>query len=269
MIAYKAFTFDLRSPIRGGEAPVWDGTLPYTLPKVPLSLAKTECARGDTGWYATKDPKTTLKISKFWPDGRPIRLFKIQLPKGSQYVERGNKLRAENWEIIEELDVRDTIRALSKDWFSKDLSKEMAEEQIKWYEALGRPEYNEQKVQRGLKAALAKRGLSHWKLKRFGSLEDAWDARASWVAWDARAAWGARAAWVAWTARDAWGAWDARYAWDAKDALTVYYAARKGWIGQDPDFLTVRLRSAYKHGLGIAVPVRPGTLGWSMESREE
>ena len=95
MIAYKAFTSTLHSPIQGGKTPVWDGTLPYLLPKVPLSLAPTECAKGDTGWYATKDPKTTLKISRLWPDGRPIRLFKVQLPEGSNHVKRGNKIRAE------------------------------------------------------------------------------------------------------------------------------------------------------------------------------
>ena len=72
------------------------------------------------------------------------------------------------------------------------------------------------------------------------------------------------AEWNEAAARAAWDARDARDAWDARDALSVQYAARCGWIASAPDLLTVGLRDAYAHGLGVAVPVAPNVLGWAM-----
>ena len=46
--------------------------------------------------------------------------------------------------------------------------------------------------------------------------------------------------------------------------LTHDYAALNGWINFDPDLFTAGIRDAYRHGLGVAVPV-PGGLGWAME----
>ena len=38
---YKIFTADLCSPVQGGE-PVWDGTLPFELPKVALDSSDAD-----------------------------------------------------------------------------------------------------------------------------------------------------------------------------------------------------------------------------------
>ncbi len=42
---YKAFTHDLRPPVRGGE-PVWTGELPHELPVVKLDASAEECGAG-------------------------------------------------------------------------------------------------------------------------------------------------------------------------------------------------------------------------------
>jgi hypothetical protein len=63
-----------------------------------------------------------------------------------------------------------------------------------------------------------------------------------------------------------WGYFTAR---DADDALTVQFAALMGTTEHDPMLLTEGLRDAYGHGLAVAVPVGPGTLGWAMVEREE
>ena len=51
----------------------------------------------------------------------------------------------------------------------------------------------------------------------------------------------------------------------ARAALSVYYAASRGWIDRRPTQLTAGLRDAYEHGLGIAAPVAEGVLGWAMD----
>mgnify|MGYP001603662916 CR=1 FL=1 len=87
-------------------------------------------------------------------------------------------------------------------------------------------------------------------------------AQASREARAAREAWETREAQEAWEARAAWEAWTAR---DARVALTGYVAAKRGWTTQRPDLLTIGLRDAYEHGLGIALPTEPGVLGWAMD----
>jgi hypothetical protein len=81
------------------------------------------------------------------------------------------------------------------------------------------------------------------------------------MAWEA---WDARDAWEAWDARDAWNEWAA---WDARAALTVQYATLNKWTAHDdPMLLTAGLRDAYRHGLGVALPVGPRTLGWAIDT---
>jgi hypothetical protein len=255
--AYKCFTHDLRSPIQGG-APVWDGSLPYRLPVVEVDTSDTECA---AGWNACRDAHTALQIAKLWPDGRPIRLFRITTRR--KVIERGAKLRAATWTIEEEItDLRPAILALSQPF--GEHAEAMADEQLDWHRALSRPATDPVEVAAQLQAALAHRGLA-WNLRRFGDARDAWaarDARDAWAARAARDAWAAWAAWDAWAARAAWDAWDAR---DARAALTVYFAAKKGWISHPADLLTVGIRDAYAAGLSLAIPTGPTELGWSLE----
>ena len=59
-------------------------------------------------------------------------------------------------------------------------------------------------------------------------------------------------------------AWDAR---DALDALTVFYAAKRGWVKTPADKYTVGIRTAYQYGLEVALPVGPNTLGFSMKEK--
>jgi hypothetical protein len=56
----------------------------------------------------------------------------------------------------------------------------------------------------------------------------------------------------------------AQAAWDAWAALTVQFAALAGWTDHNPMLLTTGLRDAFDHGLAVAVPVGPDTLGWAM-----
>ena len=69
-------------------------------------------------------------------------------------------------------------------------------------------------------------------------------------------------------ARAAWAAGDAGAAWAAGDALRVYYTARMGWVSYAPGRLTVGLRDAYTHGLGLAIPTGIRELGWAMDLEE-
>ena len=84
--AFKVFTSDLRSPLQGGP-PVWDGTLPYSLPEVEVDRGQGECA---AGWNACREATTALRIAGLWPDGRPSRLFHVETT--AEVVERGDKL---------------------------------------------------------------------------------------------------------------------------------------------------------------------------------
>ena len=244
--AYKVFTHDLRPPVQGG-APVWIGTLPHALPVVAVDASTEECAGG---WNACAQPEDALRIAGLWPNGRPSRLFRVETDE--DVVSRGDKLRASTWTItaeVSESDIAAHVLAMSKPFGTH--AQVMADEQMAWRCALGRPEHDADIVEQSLALALNARGLD-WQLKRFDDARDAWDA---WDAWDAR---DARAAWAA------WAAWDA---WAARDALTVQYAARMGWIKHDPYLLTDGLRDAYEYGLAIALPTGPNELGWAMAAK--
>mgnify|MGYP001585762369 CR=1 FL=1 len=268
MKAYKVFTHNLCSPIQGGK-PVWDGTLPYQLPTVPLDTGEEECA---AGWNACRRPGLAIEVAGLWPDGWPSRIFEIEAPDES-VLERGQKLRAATWCVQRELPIIEGIEEFSAKYF-KVLAPQMIEQQLAWHTALGRPQVDRDTVKSGLQAALKIRGLS-WALKEFG---DAWDARAAWAARDA---WDARAAWAAWAARDAWdaraardawsarAAWDARDAWSARAALTVFYSVSVCGRKADPLLLTTGLREAYKSGLAIALPTGPDELGWAMVPKQQ
>jgi hypothetical protein len=277
---FKAFTHDLRSPIRGGD-PVWDGNLPFRLPEVVVDQSDAECA---AGWNACTEAAEALRIAGFWPDGYPVRLFRVEDVEG--VVTRGDKTRFATATITAECDaaqIESAIRELSQKWFPPDHAEAMADEQIAWYRALGRPHRDETKVEAGLRAALNIRGLD-WKLRQFRDARaaraalDAWTARDARAAWDTRDTWDTRDAWAAraaraaldalaaWDARDArvaWAAWDA---WDAWAALSVQFAARMKWIDVYAcDRLTVGIRDAFAHGLAVALPVARGILGYAME----
>jgi hypothetical protein len=253
---FKAFTHDLCSPIQGGD-PIWDGSLPYILPKVEVDISDEECG---AGWNFTKELKTALKITGFWPNGRPSRVFRVET--NEEVFERGNKCRTSCLSIVSEVSEEEINEAILN--FSSvfaPFSKEMFEEQIKWRKALSRQNKDLTKVEEGLKEALKIRGLSSWKLKQYSTIEKAWDTRYAWSSWDARSAqkarsaweasdaWDARAdreAWDAWSAWSASAAWDAWSAWEASDALTVYFASKQGWIKSDSNLLTHGIRSAYE-----------------------
>lgn len=272
---WKCLTHDLRSPLQGG-APIFDGHLPAVLPSSRLDTGANECA---AGWNYTAEPHTALAIGGFWPTGRPSRLFAVEAALDA--IERGNKRRASSLSLIREAtedEVATAITAFSV-VFGAHASR-MANEQRAWRLALRRPQHRAAVVELALTDALTARKLP-WSVKRF---DTAWAAWAAWAALDARDARAARDAWAARDARaalDAWAAWDARAAraaWDARDAraaraawaaLTVAYASLAGWITQAADHLTLGMRDAYAHGLGIALPIAPTVLGWAMDATPE
>ena len=256
---WKVLTHDYRPPIQGGD-PIWNGSDGAIIRADRLDRGDETCAAGIN---FTREPQTALRIAGLWPDGRPSVLLRVCA--AGDWVERGDKLRAEAVEVervVTGAELEDAIIALSAPFGEHKLR--MAASQLAWRAALARPRHNVRDVQTGLRTALKARELD-WKLKRYDSAwaaRDAWDA---WAAWDAGAA---RAAWDAGAARaagDAWAAWDAGAARAARVALTVEYASLQGWIKDDPDLLTTGLRDAYAAGLGIAVPVTDGVLGWAMD----
>jgi len=268
MKAYKVFTHDLRSPVRGG-APVWDGSLPHRLPPVAVDTSWQECG---AGWSACRTPEDALRVAGMWPNGRPSRVFEVESVAGRLVVERTDKLRTETWDVMRELHEGEVGQAVLR--FSRrhlgEHAAEMTIEQMEWRSALRRTLHDSAEVERQLRAALKARGLG-WRLRRFDSAcaaRAAWDARDAMDAWAAR---DARAAWAARAARAAWDAWDsrdsrpARDAWDAWDALVTQIAARLHLVDCSPDRHTTGIREAYRHGLAIALPTGPNELGWAME----
>jgi hypothetical protein len=204
-------------------------------------------------------------------------------------IERGDKLRTSVLTIVgicDEGEVRDAVRVISQPFGGH--ANAMVESQMAWRRALARPYHDERVVGDSLADACCVRDLA-WSLRRYetaGELSDrsyAWYARRTQDTRDARNAWSARASWAAWSSWDAWHpaetreaavAWPARaVTWepwgyftarDADDALTVQFAALMGTTEHDPMLLTTGLRDAYGHGLAVAVPVKPRTLGWAM-----
>lgn len=106
--AYKVFTHAYRSPIQGGD-PIWDGALPFTLPKVAVDESYLECA---AGWNACVDEVTAVQISGIWRNGWPARLYAVETCE--QVFKRGDKLRAATWDVVEERPIAPVIQRLSK-----------------------------------------------------------------------------------------------------------------------------------------------------------
>jgi hypothetical protein len=97
---YRVFTHDLRSPIQTSE-PVWDGSLPHRLPVVKVDDGPKQCA---PGWHACRDAEDALQISGLWHGGKnggPARIYRVARPY--KLVDRGQKVRAAAWTIVEEM----------------------------------------------------------------------------------------------------------------------------------------------------------------------
>ncbi len=125
--AYKVFTSTLCPPIQGGP-PVWDGTLPHTLPRVTVDQSANDCA---PGWNACVDLHTALRIAGLWPDGWPSRAFAVETD--DEVLTRGDKLRAATWTITRELPEPEILGAIFE--LSKPFGQwqaEMAEQQVMW-----------------------------------------------------------------------------------------------------------------------------------------
>ena len=281
MSGFKVFTNDWRSPIQGGAA-IWDGTIPFQLPKVNLDTSDRQCGTNG-GWHYCRDLAAALRIAGLWPNGWSALC--VEVDPSTDAITRGDKSRASQLEIVRvlaDVEIQDAIRQLSEP-FGK-WADHMATEQWAWFEALRRLRRRNREVERALRRALKVRDL-RWSTRKYETTRATWaarDARDARDAWVARAAWAAWAAWDAWVARDArdaWAAWDARDArdawatWAARDArdardaraaLTVNYAATNGWVDLDPQLLTTGLRDAYLNGLGVALPAAENELGWAM-----
>jgi len=266
---YRVTTQDLRPPVRGGDPTPHPGRLP----RVDLDTSERACA---PGWHVSLTPENALQLSGLWPGDRPARLWRCRAVKGELIIERGRKLRAATWDVVEELEVTDEILARLHAPMAGDglTVEEIVSEVQAWRHALSRPTRDRETVQAGLREALRVRELE-WALVEYDTSQAAW---AAWAGWDARDAWSARAArnaWYAWASRDAWASRASRGAWDARAssraawaALTVYVAARRGWTQQDPHLLTTGLRDAYAAGLGVTVPV-DGELRWTMYPKQD
>ena len=271
MTYFKVLDSEYRPPIQGGD-PIWDGsTLPYDLPLTELDESDEACA---AGWNFTDDLAGAFKITGLWKTGRPSLALAVE-PIGT-YVCRGNKLRSGRLRLLRRAthdEIARAIRRMSEPFGAH--AEAMADEQLAWYVALGRPQHDPAAVERGLRTALAARGLNYWTLRAFPSARDTWAVAATWVAraeraardtWDAYMTRAVADAWVARAERAAWDTFDAWNVWSARTALSLQYAARSGWIEADPALLTTGIRDAYEHGLATAIPVGAGALGWAMDS---
>lgn len=228
---WKIFNSDLTSPVQNAPA-VWDGSLPFTLPKVALDTSGADCG---SGWNYCPRMADAIKISGLWRTGRPSYIVQVE-PVGT-VVHRKEKSRSDQLQLLRYCTSAELEAGVRE--FSKALSPHeefMVFEQREWHRALGRPLRDATVVKAAVTAALKARGLN-WKLRRFDSVQAAWDA------WDAGAA---------------------RAAWDAGAALTLGFASCQGWVNHDPLLLTVGLRDAYLHGLETAIPIGPNELGWTM-----
>jgi hypothetical protein len=279
MDGWKVLTHDHRPPIRGGD-PVWDGRR-KTLDRVKLDTGGKECA---AGWNFCREAHDALRLAGLWPDGYPSVLLRVR--GGKDTIEQNGTLCSSRLTILgvcSEDKVRDAVRALSGPL--GEHADAMVCSQMAWRRALARPHWNEAAVEAGLRAALAARGLT-WDVQRHGAPWEAWttwgyrkarEALAAWEYWVGKAsrhAWGvwdawerdATDVWLSWDPRDVWGRFAAVAAECAGDALAAQFTALVGGTDHDDDpmVLTTGLRDAYGHGLAVAVPVEPCTLGWAM-----
>ena len=270
---YKVLTYDLRSPIQGGD-PIWDGDIPVTLPEVSVDMSDACCGQG---WNFCRKAHTALQIAGLWPDGRPSRLFIVE--PTVTVIERGNKCRAAQIRIVEEIiDLQPHVRALTETFVDAEYVDNMVQQQMQWMEALSRPKRDESAVITGLKQALDAKKLS-WSVRKFDNARDVWEAWYDWNTWYARDAWNASDAWAArdaWYARDVWAFRAARNPWadraarDARNALLVVHAVSCGWLKVDDpaDFSIIDIRDIYKNGLDLAIPTGRNVLGFAMAGGE-
>lgn len=257
--AYRVFSHDLASPTVGG-APIIVGQLPYRLPVIH-----------EVGWHAGRTMAEAIQIGGLWRNGRPTRLFRVETDV--EVIECGKKLCAKTWDVVEELSIEPAIRELSSAF--GDLADEMVREQLAWHTVPGRPCHDEHVVKEGLLAALAARGLD-WELRRYETVNAIRISRDRWEDnWTVRDAYYAFEIWRSWdslnlVAREAWidrGVWLDRGSWSPCSALITFYNEHKCGNGF-PERLTVGIRSAYCHGLWVAVAIAGGVLGWVMDERE-
>jgi hypothetical protein len=300
---FKILTHDYKPPIQGGE-PLLTASqrLPLALPTVPLDTSNSECG---AGYNYCRDLVTAARIAGYWKTGRPAKCFVVEA--GTDAIERGNKRRSSTLTLLREATHEELLGSMGQNvsWVGPH-TEYLAQHQMDWYTALGRPNYNKDLVIRGLQTALATRGLN-WQLKEYRDARDAraawdardtraaWGARDTWAVWDARAAWDTRDtrdAWDAWyaraaraarAARDTWDAWDTRAAWDARGAWDAwgaraawdaYYACtlcasvlRFGLTGYDHNHLSTGLLESYTNGLDVAFPTKKDELGFVMSSK--
>ena len=273
---YKVLTHDYCSPLQGGT-PIWDGRcLPYELPAVTLDTSNDECAGG---WNYCATLPDALLIAGLWPNGYPSIAFEVIA--SSDAVARGTKRRASRLTLVRQLDEEEILSGITS--FSACFApyvEVIVEEQRLWRSALRRPASHEGRVAEALVLSLEAKGLQ-WILQKFETTMAAWAAISAWdsiSAWRAWTAFPSSHAWAAISSRHAISAWAAissRHAWDtisawaAMDAVTYFVAVTHGWLnntGMSPHQRTTGIRDAYAAGLGIALPVAPGVLGWAMET---
>lgn len=267
MQGFKIFTHDWRSPLQGGYPLLHDDVqLPFILPTVEVDTSSQECGKG---WNFCRSIQDAAAIAGFWSTGRPSKI--VLVTALDQVYERGQKIRTSKLEITRlatDEEIQDSMLVLSS--WSKN-SQHLADEQWKWYVALGSPAHNKKIVQQSLHEALLYRGLTDWQPKEYRTARAArvaraaWAPRDAWDAWVAQAALDAQDAWVArdaWDARDAWATWAAQDAWVA---LVMTSAVKNSWLSSyKSDHLTRGIRDAYFNGLAIAIPTGPQELGWVM-----
>jgi len=263
--AFKVTTHDLRPPIQGGD-PIWDGTVPFRLPRRRVDRGEEECA---AGWNACWDLATALKIAGVWPGGWPCRAWRVETK--ASVVERGLKLRASTWTVIKECseqEIETAIANMSVGLF-ESYAKEMTAEHLKWRSALARPQWDESAVRDGLMDAIMARGLN-WTLKKYESADSIMNAYTDWEYRSARSYW---KSWIYYRVQDYINIYECVYrpigelmsrpAWDS----VIYHF--KSLLGEVKYFgghykYTVGIRDAYTYGLLVAVPTEPGTLGYVM-----
>lgn len=138
-VGYKAFTHDLRSPLMGGIR-LWDGGLPFVLPRVDVDLSDAPCARG---WYACLRLPDTLAFAGLWAHGRAVRVFRVETDgevvhrvfesDGVKYP----KCRAATWTITAEVPVDEVALKSGLGEVSEVVAADVLPDQARWFAALG------------------------------------------------------------------------------------------------------------------------------------
>jgi hypothetical protein len=291
---WKVFTSGkaLSSP---GAPSLWDGPMPVQLPVGPSGTART--------WTFHLDLPSALRASSLWPSGRPSIAVRVTASAAGQGI---GCLTASRLRLVSEAhagEISEAVQQLSQ--IFGEYHEEMVAEQLAWRAALARPEWSVGTIEDGLGAALDARGLDGWSLRRYESPNLVWSQWCGWGAeapdeamaarenWGTRLAFAARGRWFAIRPAESseWKTWgpgatpgfeqrvdchspafaaslmQARAAFAADFALSVRLASLRRWIPEPKETLTVGIRDAYAHGLEVALPVAPRTLGWAAAER--